>query len=206
MICIYIYQGFYRPDILRLGSQLRCAYEAYLAQEEGKTILIAHSSNLQQICGALCWMLVAAIVGGATGIAIRFLEVKMEYRTGEKQGMPGYVSVLFCLGILVNGNVLRRVIHLLGVALVAFHYAAGLTDFWSFPKLAKVPYAVGLICHWLVFLSSLLEYPLLFCIMEVDRINGIIAKSEAEELQQGYQGKVLFCVGVADDWGFTVKT
>ena len=49
----------------------------------------------------------------------------------------------------------------------------------------------------------LLAIPIAFCIMEVDRVNGITAMSEAEELQQGYQGKVLFlCVGVADAGGF----
>ena len=39
-------------------TRLWCSYEAYLAQEDGKTILIANSSNFSQILGALVWLLV----------------------------------------------------------------------------------------------------------------------------------------------------
>ena len=39
-------------------TRLWCSYEAYLAQESGKTILIANSSNLSQVLRALVWLLV----------------------------------------------------------------------------------------------------------------------------------------------------
>ena len=39
-------------------TRLWCSYEAYLAQEDGKTILIANSFNFSQILGALVWLLV----------------------------------------------------------------------------------------------------------------------------------------------------
>ena len=50
--------------------QLRCAYEAYLAQEEGKTILIAHSSHFPEILAALPLMATAAVLGVA--LAVRY--------------------------------------------------------------------------------------------------------------------------------------
>ena len=63
-------------------TRLWCAYEAYLAQEEGKTILIAKSSNWRDILGALQWMVVAASLGGFLGTIATWL------KAGRPFGVP----------------------------------------------------------------------------------------------------------------------
>ncbi|CAL1151876.1 unnamed protein product [Cladocopium goreaui] len=48
-------------------TRLWCAYEAYIADQEGKTILIAKTSNLQGIIFAMLPMAVAALIGAMLG-------------------------------------------------------------------------------------------------------------------------------------------
>ena len=88
--------------------QLRCAYEAYLAQEEGKTILIAHSSHFPEILAALPLMATAAVLGVALGFASAFL------RVGGPYGGSVLAILLVAVSLVVQDENCRRMMHLLG--------------------------------------------------------------------------------------------
>ena len=88
--------------------QLRCAYEAYLAQEEGKTILIAHSSHFPQILAALRWIVLAAFVGAALGLASTLLGV------GGPYGGAVLALSLMAFSLVIQDETFRRLMHLVG--------------------------------------------------------------------------------------------
>lgn len=90
------------------SSLLRCAYEAYLAQEEGKTILIAHSSNFPQILAALRWIVLAAFVGAALGLASTLLGV------GGPYGGAVLALLLMAFSLVMQDETFRRLMHLVG--------------------------------------------------------------------------------------------
>ena len=107
------------------------------------------------------------------------------------------IFLLIGLSLVANKNCLRRVMHLLGVGLcclqVSHQYGyygtssggRGYQSYWHL-KYPNLPHAVSFaipLCSWLLVSVA-------FCVMEVDRINGISAVSEAEDLQKGYQGQV----------------
>ena len=171
-------------------TRLWCAYEAYLAQEEGKTILIAHPSNLHQVQRALRWMPLAAALGATIGISATFLEMGVSY------ALPTLTFFVIGLSLVTNNNLFRRVMHLVGVVLcwiqATHHCGASLNDkgfcIFLFKKDPKVPHAVNSVVHMSYFLMT----SAVFCVMEVDRINSISAVSEAEELRQGYQGSIQY--------------
>eukprot|EP00435_Cladocopium_sp_Y103_P024104 s2727_g5.t2 len=61
-------------------TRLWCAYEAYLAQEEGKTILIARSSNLHELLGVFNSMALAAALGAAVGMLATAWHIGIPYK------------------------------------------------------------------------------------------------------------------------------
>ncbi|CAL1163555.1 unnamed protein product [Cladocopium goreaui] len=160
-------------------TRLWCSYEAYLAQEDGKTILIANSSNFSQILSALVWLVLAAIFGMALGILATFLEA------GESFTVPALAILVCGFSLVIYNNLLRE---------YAENYYRG----------EGVPHKVLRLvrrCYWL--LTSVA-----FCVFEVDRINGRSTVSEAEELRQGYEGSILHatCSEAADALAFAEKS
>ena len=159
-------------------TRLWCAYEAYLAQEEGKTILIAKSSNWRDILGALQWMVVAASLGGFLGTIATLL------KAGRPSGVPA-VSILVCgLSLVVDNDAFRQFMNLLGqmfswiqVTHSRYFFHPG---YKGIP--AEVAHAVR-VCYWLWF-------SIVFCVMEVDRVNSRSTRLEEEDLRQGYQGSI----------------
>ncbi|CAJ1435608.1 unnamed protein product [Effrenium voratum] len=162
-----------------------CAYEAYLAQEEGKTILIARSSTLPQVFNALRWMALAFILGSAAGI-----------------GVAAEISFLLfdCLAcfavamsLVIHNDVFRRAMHLLGetlcwIVLAFIVMNDSVSVFGAYEAAHGVP---GQACHvlhgcyWLMTAGA-------FCVMEVDRVNARAAVSEAEQLRRNYQGSIRY--------------
>ncbi|CAL1139553.1 unnamed protein product [Cladocopium goreaui] len=178
-------------------TRLWCAYEAYLAQEEGKTILIAHSSNLHQILAALRGMALAAIFGASVGIVATLLNL------GQTYGVPALACLVVGSSLVIHDDVCRRVMHLLGEILCWTQVTHGFVNFFDlysaeeYPDKDKaVPHKVTQVLH----LSYWVMTSLAFCVMEVDRINARSAVSEAEELRQGYQGSIQYakCSQAAD--------
>eukprot|EP00435_Cladocopium_sp_Y103_P057812 s529_g20.t1 len=175
------------------------AYEAYLAQEEGKTILIAHSSNLHEVLVALRGMALAAIFGASVGLMATYLNL------GQIHGVPALGCLVVGSSLVIYDDVCRRVLHLLGEILCWIQ----VTHIYSFVKFLHlysaeeylnqdraVPRQFTQVLH----VSYWVMTSLAFCVMEVDRINARSAVSEAEELRQGYQGSIQYakCSQAAD--------
>lgn len=168
-------------------TRLWCTYEAYLAQEDGKTILIAHSSNLPQVLRALIWLALAAIIGVALGILATFLEARQTFT------VPALTILAVGFSLLIDNDLLRRIMHFGGVMLcwicVAHNFGGVFGEFVEgHYEDEGIPGTVIRLVHrgyWL--LASVA-----FCVMEVDRINGRSTISEAEELRQGYEGSIQY--------------
>ena len=159
-------------------TRLWCAYEAYLAQEEGKTILIAKSSNWRDILGALQWMVVAASLGGLLGTIATLV------KAGRSSGVPA-VSILVCgLSLVVDNDTFRQVMNLLGQMFSWIQVTHARYFFYS--RYKGIPEEVTHVVHMCYWLMS----SIVFCVMEVDRINSRSTRSEEEELRQGYQGSI----------------
>ncbi|CAJ1373665.1 unnamed protein product [Effrenium voratum] len=165
-------------------ARLWCAYEAYLAQEEGKTILIAHSSNLHQVVRALRWMALAAILGAAVGTCVA---------NHATFSISNLAHLLVGTSLVIHNDAFRRVLHLLGammcwvhVVRVATHRSVHLFGVDEGPH--ALPSHVSRMlcaCYWLMTSGT-------FCVMEVDRVNAKSAVSEAKDLRRNYQGSVQY--------------
>ena len=159
-------------------TRLWCAYEAYLAQEEGKTILIAKSSNWRDILGALQWMLVAASLGSFLGT------IATVFKVGRSCAVPA-VSILVCgLSLVVDNDAFRQFMNLLG-QMFSWIQLTHCTYFFH-SRYKGIPEELTHVVHVYYWLTS----SIVFCVMEVDRINSKSNRSEEEELRQGYQGSI----------------
>ena len=161
-------------------TRLWCAYEAYLAQEEGKTILIAKSSNWRDILGALQWMVVAASLGGFLGTIATLV------KAGRPPSQVPAISILVCgfLGLVVDNDAFRQFMNLLGQMFSWIQVTHSRYFFYS--RYKGIPEEVTHVVHVYYWLMS----SIVFCVMEVDRINSSSTRSEEEELRQGYQGSI----------------
>ena len=123
-------------------TRLWCSYEAYLAQEDGKTILIANSSNFSQILSALVWLVLAAIFGMALGILATFLEA------GESFTVPALTILVCGFSLVIYNNLLRRVLHFVGVMLCwicVMHNFGGVFGGWPVVSSACFTFHAGMI-------------------------------------------------------------
>ncbi|CAK9086684.1 Uncharacterized protein SCF082_LOCUS41001 [Durusdinium trenchii] len=163
-------------------TRLWCAYEAYLAQEEGKIILIAHNSTLHYV-GDLQYMALAAVMGTALGI---FTTLHVSHALGFG------VSVAGLLSLTIEHSTSRLVINFLCEMFCwlrvtnwdpFFPYA----DMWHFPW-EVCPWHVRFFIHEFFFLTG----AFFFLLMEVDRIHGKSSVLEAEQLRQHYKGSILY--------------
>ena len=103
----------------------RCAYEAYLAQEEGKTILIAHSSNFHQILAALRGMVLVAIFGACVGMMATLLNL------GQTYGVPALACLVVGSSLVIHDDLCRRVMHLLGEMLCWIQVTHSFVNFFD---------------------------------------------------------------------------
>ena len=171
-------------------TRLWCAYEAYLAQDLGKTILIAKSSNRREIFCALEWMFVSAMLGAAVGLLAFFLGI-------DVYGVQGLTSSLLALSLVVNNDILRRVLNLVGQMMCFWLHLSRMSGIGFEEK------CQGSFVHeasQVIDLSFWLMISMVFCVLEIDRVNGKSIMTEAEELQQGYQGSIQYakCTQEAD--------
>ena len=157
-------------------SRLWCGYEAYLAQEEGKTILIAKASHFYAHLHLLLRMAVAAIIGASLGTTFRFLKF---HRT---LGVPAMTGLACGLSLSIEDNALRLVLNFFSQVLIWIQLTHWLPYFQT--SLQGEPREVLHItrqCYWA--LGSIV-----LCIMEFDRVHGKSTVREAEELRRGYKG------------------
>ena len=159
-------------------TRLWCAYEAYLAQEEGKTILIAKSSNWRDILSALQWMVVAASLGGSLGTIATLV------KAGRPSGLPAVLFLVCGLSLVVDNDAFRQCMNLLGQMFTWLQVTHSTHFFYSrYKGIPEEVTHVVHVCYWLMI-------SIVFCVMEVDRINSRSTRSEEKELRQGYQGSI----------------
>ncbi|CAK8990852.1 Protein terminal ear1-like [Durusdinium trenchii] len=162
-------------------SRLWCAYEAYLAQEEGKVIVIATASHVHHHLHLSLRMVGAAIFGACVGRTLFFFKFRGPIGALELVGISSLLS------FWISHNGLRMVLNCFGQAVVWFQ----LTNFYDYihPKGSKQGglaisgevLAASRMCYWLM--ASIVFYTL-----DVDRVEGRCTKSEAKMLRQGYTG------------------
>ncbi|CAE7255923.1 unnamed protein product [Symbiodinium natans] len=165
-------------------TRLWCAYEAYLAQEQGKIILIARASNWRRVCNAMWYMALAAFVGSALAVLLDF------------QGWTRYVNLgVTCVaaiagvGSMVTAkNTLRVALNFIGEVMcwylvVEWDTVGGLYSRHPSPFLDYV--AAVTQRAWIVCLAAT------FFLLEVDRINSEVTGWEAQQLARGYTGSIV---------------
>lgn len=89
-------------------TRLWCAYEAFLAQEEGKDILIAKGSSVGRQLGGCMLMALAATVGAVAGAHCKALGL-----TPYTQGVPMVTVLLFALSLLLEDDEARQLLNVL---------------------------------------------------------------------------------------------
>lgn len=158
-------------------TRLWCAYEAYLAHQEGKTILIAKTSNLHCIFVALGRMAVAAIIGAAVGSFAR------EHRWPYSQYVLWLASCAAVAAYNVQHNLSRMILNFFCVmcCFIKLNYWVPIYEWavkWGFPWQI----------HFAAYLCFFLMAAVFFCLLEVDRVNAERTFLEAEQLRHAFKG------------------
>eukprot|EP00434_Breviolum_minutum_P025850 symbB.v1.2.022853.t1/scaffold2032.1/size91878/5 len=144
----------------------------------GKTILIAKSSNWRDILSALQWMVVAASLGGSLGTIATLV------KAGRPSGLPAVLFLVCGLSLVVDNDAFRQFMNLLGQMFTWLQVTHSTHFFYSrYKGIPEEVTHVVHVCYWLMI-------SIVFCVMEVDRINSRSTRSEEKELRQGYQGSI----------------
>jgi len=162
-------------------TRLWCGYEAYLAQEEGKTILIAVYSHLPEIQRALWRMTGAALAGCVLGILCDFGKIRWPKRFGVS------IAAAAFLGLCIENHSMRIVLNT-SCEVLCFVEVTRLEVIFPFTHQTKMPWWVWRISHSIFWLMC----AIFFCLSEVDRISGKNTVKEAQELRKGYQGSIRY--------------
>ncbi|CAE7551065.1 unnamed protein product [Symbiodinium natans] len=164
-------------------TRLWCAYEAYLAQEQDKIILIARASNSKDILNSIWKMLLVAVIGVMLGVAIdvgtKTLPVNLV--------VVGVAAVAAALSMGSGRDNLRKWLNLLGQAMCCFLIFDWYTVHGLWEQQDADLYRFAAIQQRLY----LITFAGAFCYLEVDRLNDIAARREAEQLGAGYQGSIV---------------
>eukprot|EP00913_Durusdinium_trenchii_P035687 g33392.t1 len=96
------------------GKKLWCCYEAYLAQEEGKRILIAKNSNLPGLRCAMQRMAVAAVLGFSVGALVNLWNLPWIDRMSYVLIFTGVT------GLWIENHLLRIFLNVFSVLLCCF--------------------------------------------------------------------------------------
>ncbi|CAE6966568.1 unnamed protein product [Symbiodinium natans] len=157
-------------------TRLWCAYEAYVASEAGKEILIARASIRQQVLHSLLYLGAAATLGILLGFLARLLLSRLSS-----------VFLILAFGAALCSSIIqsdraRMALNCVGEMACGFSIVNWSTVHPWLP-LQDLPGLVPIIEQrfiWLVGIS-------LFCMMEADRINSQATRIAAAELLQGYE-------------------
>ena len=163
-------------------TRLWCAYEAYLAQEEGKPILIAKTSKKKHMLLAFAWLLLAAVLGLSIGILAKAMKWQLSYEVAWAACASGVVA------LSIQNNRPRFFLHLLFESLCFFeliNWKAMRRSVSYLPMLPEEYHVIKGMLFWVMAATM----PFL---MEVDRINAIFITLEAQQLQQKYRGSIRF--------------
>ncbi|CAE7428918.1 unnamed protein product [Symbiodinium sp. CCMP2592] len=168
-------------------TRLWCCYEAYLAQEQGKVILIARASNWKEIWQAMTYMSLAAIVGTLPAWLLDF----KEWTDHVNLSLICVVVATGVCSMATARNMLRLALNLFGGTMSCFllvHWQGrlGVYSKQAHPARRSIDYFLG---HcWIAALA------MTFCFLELDRIHSSNARVEAKQLGRGYSGSVVDAV------------
>ncbi|CAK9020755.1 Uncharacterized protein SCF082_LOCUS15040 [Durusdinium trenchii] len=161
-------------------TRLWCAYEAYLAHEEGKRILIAKPSNLPQILSSMRLMLLASFLGAFLGLLGSLYNLHYSKPTT-------FLGCLLCvLSLNIQHDTARITLHffLMMLCWTQISHYEPLFPTWSTTWDFQPPVHVAF--YTFFYLMSAI-----FCsLMEVDRISGNSTVVESEQLQKNYKGSI----------------
>ncbi|CAE7421967.1 unnamed protein product [Symbiodinium sp. CCMP2592] len=166
-------------------TRLWCAYEAYVASEAGKVILIAKASSRQQLRRALCYVLAAGFLGMLTGMLAHFWPPAVDL---DPVFLTVGIAAAGCSSSM-HSDRLRVALNCIG-EMACGYLLVNWSTMQSWLPLHCMPPSVPFVVQrfvWLVGAS-------LFCLMEVDRVNSRATRRAAAQLLEGYedQGSVEF--------------
>mmetsp|Transcript_56644 Transcript_56644/g.132363 ORF Transcript_56644/g.132363 Transcript_56644/m.132363 type:complete len:569 (-) Transcript_56644:12-1718(-) len=160
-------------------TRLWCTYEAFLAHDLGKVILIATQSSRPYYRRAARFMLAAVMVGFLLGMFAKCWGF-------------GLQDEVILLGILVgicsaisDQNLHRIILNCIGEASAWYCFVNWYAHSIWLP-LHGFPAGVSLILQRCVILC----FASVFCLLEVDRIRSITLHLQSEQLSNGYEGSI----------------
>ena len=157
-------------------SRLWCAYEAYLAQEDGKTILIAKGSHFNAHLHLFLRMAIAAILGASLGTGLSLMNVRSNLEVPALAGLGCVVS------LSIEDDTLRLVLNFICQVLMWVQMTHWVPYFHSdLDGVSKDVMRITRKAYWVLASLAL-------CMMDFDRIHAKSTMSEAEELRRGYKG------------------
>ncbi|CAE7811579.1 unnamed protein product [Symbiodinium sp. CCMP2592] len=158
-------------------TRLWCGYEAYRAQEEGRTIILARASNHQQLAFALLQVFLAGLVGLLSGWML------LSYSGWQVPLLLSVAVGAVSISATINHDISRKALNLIGALtcgiICANWRTLSSTCLYSSASLPFVGQRQRVISTLSFFLSVFLE---------VDRANGKARMGEARQLSHGYEG------------------
>ncbi|CAJ1448164.1 unnamed protein product [Effrenium voratum] len=166
-------------------TRLWCGYEAYLAHNDNKIILIAHSSNRLSMTRVLCVMSACGALGMCLGGLImkaspNHPKLKMEMSFFNL--FMGFAVLAGALSLMCRNHWVRLVANGLGVASSTCALTSANAIEWPEHFVSSIGEEGKL-----VFWSGLV---LFFILMEVDRVNSATIRCAGTELMRHYEGSI----------------
>lgn len=166
-------------------TRLWCGYEAFLAQEEGKRILIAKNPNVPGLRPAAMRMALAGLLGVFIGLLVDFSYFPWPRQIALAAALAAFV------GLWIKHRVVRIFLNVLAELVCCVeatrHFsseAESAESPWS--DLTTLPLWIHETMHHLFWLMA----ASFFCLLELDRLRGESTVCEAQQLRQGYKGSI----------------
>ncbi|CAE7723632.1 unnamed protein product [Symbiodinium sp. CCMP2592] len=173
-------------------TRLWCAYEAYLAQEEGKTILIARASNWPAIHQAMRRMFFAAILGMVLAVLVDV----HDWNAALNLAALCVAAIAAAWSIGTEDHNSQVLVNLVGETTAWF-----LVLNWCTVGKEGADHGIGYAIYAGLQRMELLAFASAFLLLEVDRVRGEAAICEATQLGREYSGSIASasCSRMEDD-------
>ncbi|CAE7889342.1 unnamed protein product, partial [Symbiodinium necroappetens] len=162
-------------------TRLWCAYEAHLASEQGKVILIARRPIGHDYLQAVPCLMVATALGAVIGVVIRNFAGD-RIRTDANLTCIILLVAVLLLGALVHGPQKRRAMNLCGVACSASLFFSWKTHHFWLPLPTGCEIVPQIQQHWVIGIALCG-----FWMAEADRIGSESLEEEAVQLNRGLE-------------------
>ncbi|CAE7450228.1 unnamed protein product [Symbiodinium sp. CCMP2456] len=173
-------------------TRLWCAYEAYLAQGEGKTILIARSSNWPAIRQAMRRMFLAAILGMALAVLVDV----HNWNAALNLAALCVAAIAAAWSIGTEDHNCQVFVNLVGETTAWF-----LVLNWCTVGKEGADHGIAYAIYAGLQRMELLAFASSFLLLEVDRVRAEAAICEATQLGRDYSGSIAHasCSRMEDD-------